>query len=277
MPKVSGLGDDLFVGGFHVGGDIRDVAVNGGPGLLDVTDITQSAHSRLGGLRDGKMALTSYHDPAAGQSHAAFKTLPTADVIVSYFRGQAIGNPAASLNAKQLNYDPTRAASGELTFKIDAEANAFGLEWGIQLTPGTRTDSSATTGAFFDNTAATSFGGQAYFHLTAFSGTSVTIDIQSATTSGGSYTSTGLTTTAMNAAGAQRLATAGNVTINEFLKVVTTGTFSNAVFAVVFVRNTIATVFLWLASSCSRSRSGCPRPLTRRTRSARRSQRTGTR
>lgn len=243
MPKVSGLGDDLFVGGFHVGGDIRDVAVNGGPALLDVTDITQSAHSRLGGLRDGKASLTSYHDPAAGASHAAFSMLPTADVIVSYFRGQAVGNPAASLNAKQVNYDPTRAASGELTFKIDAEANGYGLEWGIQLTPGTRTDGSATTGAFFDNGAATTHGGQAYFHLVAFSGTSVTIDIQSATTSGGSYSTTGLTTTAMTAVGAQRLATAGNVTINEFLKVVTTGTFTNAVFSVVYVANKTSVVF----------------------------------
>jgi hypothetical protein len=240
VAKTSGLGDDLFAGGYHIGGDIRDVAVNGGPALLDVTDITQSAHSRLGGLRDGKMSLTSYHDPSAGQEHTAFSALPRTDVILSYFRGQAIGNPAASLNAKQLNYDPTRAASGELTFKIDGEGNAYGLEWGIQLTPGTRTDSAATAGAFYDNTAATSFGGQAYFHLVAFSGTSVTIDIQSATTSGGSYTSTGLTTTAMNAIGAQRLATANNVTINEFLKVVTTGTFSNAVFAVVFVRNQTA-------------------------------------
>ena len=186
------------------------------------------------------MSLTSYHDPAAGMEHAAFKTLPTADVILTYLRGQTIGNDAASLNAKQINYDPTRANTGELTFKIEADGNAYGLEWGIQLTAGVRTDTTATTGAFYDNTAATSFGGQAYFHLTAFTGTSVTIDIQSATTSGGSYSTTGLTTTAMTAIGAQRLATANSATINRYLKVVTTGTFSNAVFAVVFVRNQTA-------------------------------------
>jgi hypothetical protein len=237
VSKTSGLGDHLLAGGYLVGGDIRDVAVNGGPALLDVTDITQSAHSRLGGLRDGKMSLTSYMDPAAGASHAAFSSLPTTDVIVTYLRGQVIGNPAASLNARQVNYDGTRANSGELTFKIDAEGDAYGLEWGVALTAGVRTDSGATTGAFYDNTAATSFGGQAYFHLTAFAGTSVTIDIQSATTSGGSYSSTGLTTTAMTTIGAQRLATANNLTINRYLKVITTGTFSNAVFAVNFVRN----------------------------------------
>ena len=159
---------------------------------------------------------------------------------MSYFRGQAIGNPAASLNAKQLNYDATRANTGELTFKVEGDGDGYGLEWGIQLTPGTRTDSAATAGAFYDNAAGSTFGGQAYFHLTAFSGTSVTIDIQSATTSGGSYSSTGLTTTAMVAIGAQRLATSNSATINRYLKVITTGTFSNAVFAVVFVRNQTA-------------------------------------
>ena len=240
MSKTSGLGDHLLAGGYLVGTDIRDVAVSGGNSPLDVTDITQSAHSRLGGLRDGKMSLTSYHDTAAGLEHTAFSSLPRTDVILTYLRGQVIGNPAAALNAKQVNYDPTRANSGELTFKIEAEGSGYGLEWGEALTAGTRTDTTATTGAFYDDTAATSFGGQAYFHLTAFSGTSVTIDIQSATTSGGSYSSTGLTTTAMNAIGAQRLATANNVTINRYLKVVTTGTFSNAVFAVVFVRNQTA-------------------------------------
>ncbi len=51
--KSTGLGDDYFHAGYHIGGDIRDVQVGGGPGLLDVTDITQSAHSRLGGLRGG--------------------------------------------------------------------------------------------------------------------------------------------------------------------------------------------------------------------------------
>src|SRR5262249_51731885 len=165
---------------------------------------------------------------------------PTADVVVSYFRGTAVGNPAASLNAKQVNYDPTRGQDGAITFAVDAQGNAFGLEWGKQLTPGQRTDSAATTGAFFDDGAGTNFGGQAYFHLFAFSGTSVTIDIQSATTSGGVYSTTGLTSSALTTPGSQRVAVSNATTINEFLKVVTTGTFSNAVFAVVFVRNLTA-------------------------------------
>ncbi len=47
-----------------------------------------------------------------------------------------LGDPAANLRAKQLNYDPTRATSGMLTFNVANPANAFGMEWGRTLTPG---------------------------------------------------------------------------------------------------------------------------------------------
>lgn len=241
MAKTSGLGDNFYIAGFDLSGDVASLdQISGGPALLDVTPINKSAHVRIGGLRSGGMSFTSFFDAAAGAEHLALSTLPRTDVIATYARGTTVGNPAASMTSKQINYDPTRDNTGNLTLKTDLQSNSFGLEWGIQLTAGLRTDGSATTGAFFDNTAATSFGGQAYFQLTAFSGTSVTIDIQSATTSGGSYSTTGLTTTAMTAIGAQRLAVSTATTINEFLKVVTTGTFTNAVFSVVFVRNLTA-------------------------------------
>jgi hypothetical protein len=248
MAKTTGLGDDLYVGGYHIGGDIQSLVVAGGNTPLDVTDITQSARSRLGGVRAGSIKVVAYHDNAVSgttSAHLEYAPLPTTDVITSYLRGQALGNPVACCNARQLNYDPTRSAAGDLTFAVDAESDGFGVEWGIQLTADPRTDTTATTGAFYDQGAGAAFGGQAYFQVVSVVGTSVTIDIQSATTSGGSYTTTGLTTTAITpgaAPTAQRLATANNVTINEFLKVVTTGTFTSAVFFVAFMLNPVAGV-----------------------------------
>ena len=241
MPKQSGLGDNFYVGGFDLSGDVNSLSkIDGGPALLDITTINKSANARLGGLRDGGMDFTTFMDVTTGvDTTGNLKTLPRTDTIGTYFRGTTIGNPCASINAKQVNYDPTRGTDGSLTLAVSLVANGFGLEWGKMLTAGLRTDTTATTGAFFDDGAATSFGGQAYFQLTAFSGTSVTIDIQSATTSGGSYTTTGLTSSALTTPGAQRVSVANNVTINEFLKVVTTGTFTNAVFAVHFTRNPI--------------------------------------
>jgi hypothetical protein len=244
MGKQGGLGDQFYIGGYDLSGDLASLErIGGGPAAGDLTTINQSAHQRAGLLRDGSMQFTTFIDIAAGASHVALSTLPTTDTVATYFRGATVGSPAASINGKQINYDPNRDNNGNLTLKVEVQANGYGLEMnGKQLTPGLRTDSSATVGAFFDDTAGTAFGGQAYFHLIAFSGTSVTIDIQSCTTSGGSYATTGLTSSALTAIGSQRVAVANTTTINEFLKVVTTGTFTNAVFSVNFVRNQTAGV-----------------------------------
>jgi hypothetical protein len=152
------------------------------------------------------------------------------------------GSPCFSQNSKQIDYNWKREKDGMLIGDVHFDSQGFGLEWGIALTAGKRTDSVATIGPAFDNGAASpGFGAQAYVQLISFTGTSVTIDIQSATTSGGAYSTTGLTTAALSAPQAVRLTTAS--AINEFLKVVTTGTFSNAVFAVQFSMNPVAVVF----------------------------------
>ena len=247
--KTSGLGDNFYLNGYDLSGDVASLEqIGGGPAAGDVTGIKSSAHERLGLLRDGRMQFTSFFRGNGDWSpslvgSAALSTLPTTDVVACYLRGTALGNAAAAINGKQVNYDPTRDNAGNLTLKVDIQANGYGLEMnGEQLTAGLRTDTTATTGAAWDDGAGSNFGGQAYFQLVAFSGTSVTIDIQSATTSGGTYASTGLTSSAFTAIGAQRVAVVNTTTINEFLKVKTTGTFTNAVFAVVFVRNPIAGV-----------------------------------
>jgi hypothetical protein len=243
MSKQSGLGDNFYLTGVDISGDTASLSsIHGGTATQqDVTDITQSGVARLGLERDGGMSFGVYFD--ATGAHPSLSALPTTDVVASYFRGATVGNAAASLVSKQINYDWTRGQDGSLLGSVDLQANGFGLEWGTQLTAGKRTDSGATVGSFFDNTAGFNFGAQAYVQLFAFSGTSVTIDIQSATTSGGSYTTTGLTTSALTSAPqAVRLSVANNTTINEFLKVVTTGTFSNAVFAVMINVNPIAGV-----------------------------------
>jgi hypothetical protein len=243
VAKQAGMGDQFLIDGTDLSGDTASLgSIHGGPAPIDVTAINKSAYERLGGLRDGGIDWVSFFNPT--NAHPKLSALPTADVITSYFRGTAIGNPAASMVAKQVNYDPTRDQAGAMTFAVSAVPDGLGLEWGKNLTGnGTtelRTDATATTGAFFDDGAATAFGGQAYFHLITFAGTSVTIDIQSATTSGGAYSTTGLTSAALVAPGAQRVTVSNVTTINEFLKVVTTGTFTNAVFAVVFARNLTA-------------------------------------
>lgn len=135
MAKSSGLGDNFYVGGYDLSGDIASLdKLSGSMTPIDVTPINTSAHVRIGGLRSGDMAFTAYMDTAA--SHIILSSLPRTDVISTYFRGVTIGNPAASMTGKEVSYDPTRTNTGQLTMKVDMQSNSFGLEWGQQLTNG---------------------------------------------------------------------------------------------------------------------------------------------
>lgn len=243
MTKQTGLGDRLLVGGYDLSGDIGSLqGIGGGPAPLDLTDITQSGYERRGGLRTGRIDFTSWFNPSAGRAHPRLASLPLADTLVTYCRSYGLGSPAASCMAKQIGYDGTRAADGSLSFSVSTQSNAFGIEWGIQLTPGLRSDTTATNGASVDNGAATAFGGQFYLNLTAFTGTSVVVKIQD---SADNVTFTDLAGAAFTAATGpdfQRIAIANNATVRRYVRVVTTGTFTAASFVVNGVRNEAAGV-----------------------------------
>ncbi|SRR6266567_590042 len=246
MAKQSGLGDNCYVGGYNLSGDIGSLgSIHGGPALLDVTSIDKSAMERIGGQRDGAIEFSAFYNPAAGRAHPVLKALPYTDTILTYARGTAIGSPAACMVAKQVNYDGTRGNDGAFTFAVQALANAYGLEWGVQLTAGLRTDTTATSPASgFDTGGSLSFGGQAYLQVTAFTGTSVAVKIQdSADNATFADISPSLLFTTVSAAPAsERIAIVNTSTIRRYVRVITTGTFTVATFSVVLVKNELAGV-----------------------------------
>jgi hypothetical protein len=247
MPKTSGLGDNFYVGGYDLSGDINAVnTIGNSVGTLDVTGINKYGYERVGGQIQGSLEFTSLFNPTTGQAHDILSDLPTANVQMSYFRGQAVGNPAASMIAKQPNYDASRSDDGDLKFQVQAVSNGYGLEWGQQLTAGVRTDTAATNGASIDTTASLSFGGQAYLHVFGFTGTDVTIKIQDSANNSAwtDVTSFGFTqVTAGNVA--QRLQLGSTATLRRYLRVitVTTAGFTSVAFAVNVVKNTAAIQF----------------------------------
>ena len=258
MAKQSGLGGALWISGYDVSGDIQQFATASPAQPLDVTGIDKAAMERILGQRDGSIDMTTFFNPSevAGDSiHQRLSPLPTADQLVTAIPvAVTLGGPAACLVAKQLNYDMKRAQSGEVLFEMSAQSNGYGIEWGKLLTPGIRTDAAATNGPGVDMgdgsapafTGAANFGLQAYLHVMAFTGTSVTVKLQEssdngvgdvwADVAGGSFTAaTGVTF--------ERIATAGNLTVERYLRVVTSGVFTDAKFAVVVNRNDVLTVF----------------------------------
>lgn len=241
--KTSGMGDQLYVGAYKLGSDVESVnRVGGGPAVLPYTDITQSAQARQGGLRSAAIDLTCFLDVQAGQAHEILSTLPRTDTIVTYMhQPSAIGASAASMNGKQIGYDPTRGADGKLTIGVNAMDNGYGLEWGQMLTLGAgRTDTATTDGTALDGGAQTTDGAQAYLHVTAFTGTDCTITIEDSADN--STFGTLVAFTSATGAGFERIAVAG--TVERYVRVSTTaGTFTSVTYAVNFVRNETAVTF----------------------------------
>lgn len=251
MSKQSGLGDNLYVSGVNLSGDTGSLGrISGGlAGTQDVTGIDKLAYERLGLLRDGALEWTAFFNPTAGAAHPTLKTLPVTDVQLMYTRGTTLGNPAATMIAKQIGYDPTRAADGSLTIGVQALPNGFGLEWGKLLTAGIKTDTAAAIGTGVDFTAGAAFGLQAWLQVLSFTGTDVTVKLQSSTDNGvgDAYSDVagGGFTAVTSGPQVQRIQTARTQAIERWLRVVTTtvGGFSNLQYAVMVNVNPVSVVF----------------------------------
>lgn len=252
MAKQAGLGDNLFIAGYNVSGDVGQIReMGGGPAALINTAIDKSAVERIGGVRSGRLNFNAWFNDASNQEHDALSSLPTADVILTYLRGTTLGNPAAAMVAKQIGYDMTRGPDGALEFTIDALSNAYGIEMnGLSLTAGVRTDTGATNGSSVDLGAATANGLQAYLQALDFTGTDVTITVQESSDDGagdafGNVTGGGFTQITGSTPLTERIATSNSQAVERYLRVVTTtsGGFSDLDFVVVVFVNDSAVVF----------------------------------
>ena len=250
MSKSTGLGDNLYVGGYDLSNDATALSnIQASIATLDVTGINKSAHERLFGLRSGAINVTTAFNPAANQQHAVLSALPRTDTQLMWTRGTAIGNAAACIVSKQVDYAPTRGNDGALSTAVSTQSNGFSLEFCEQLTAGLRTDTAATIGTALDYGAtigATSFGFQAYLQVTAFTGTDVTVKLQdSADNSTFADLASGAFAQSTAAHTFQRIAVGGTATVRRYVRAttITSGGFTSVTFAVTLVKNVVAAAF----------------------------------
>lgn len=245
MTKLSGLGWAFYVDGYDLSGDTAALGRMSTPqATLPSTGIDKSGMERLGGQRDGAIEWTSWFNDAALQQHAALKAVSASDVVLLAQSAATVGAPAVGMIGKQTNYAPSRSEAGALQFSVPAAANGFGAEWGAMLTAGKRTDTTATaSGTGLDTTASLSFGAQLYLEVFSFTGTSVTVKLQDSADNSTFADVTGGSFAAATGRSSQRIQTGPTQTVRRYLRVATTGTFTNAVFAVMCVKNDAATTF----------------------------------
>lgn len=253
MAKQSGLGDQLFIDGYDISGDVGQIDRVASPsGVLDVTTIKMGGHERIHSHIDGELTFRQFWndaaladcDPADGE-HVALKAKGSGeDRVACYFHGSTVGNVAAGIVAKQINYDWERGQDGSLSGPTQLLANGFGVEWGQMLTPGKRTDSGADEGDSLDNGAATATGLAAYLQVFAFDGTDATVKVQHSSDDGGCdayadlVTFTPLDGCTVDAPYAERKATALDAAVEQYLIAVSESDcgFCNLEFAVMVTR-----------------------------------------
>jgi hypothetical protein len=244
MAKQSGIGSALWWGSVDLSGDVGAVnSLETMRGVLDVTGIDKGAPERILGIRDGSLGFTAFWNIAVGQAHPTLSALPRTDVLCTVGIGAAsgaVGQPAASLMAKQTTYAEARGADGSLAVTVNASANGYPLEWGELLTTGKQTFASGSVnGASIDGLAATSFGAAAYLHVFSLGSGNPTVTI---TDSANNSTFATLSPTALvftpTVAGVERLQTGVTATIRRYLRVEVTGTYTNLVCALSIVRYT---------------------------------------
>lgn len=239
MAKETGLGANFYLDGIDLSGDTNQLGkISRSLKALDFTGIDKFAIERLPGSLDASMEWESFFNPT--NAHPALSTLPRTDRISTYLHKAAVlGTPVANIVEKQMGYDPTRAADGKLTAKVQTLANSFWLDWSRSLTTGKATFGGAANGTgvdFAGQGAPAAFGLQAYLHVFAFTGTSATIVLQGssddavgdpyAAITGGGFT------VVSSAPQGQRIATSRTLAVERWMRISVTGTFTNLVFQV---------------------------------------------
>jgi hypothetical protein len=238
VAKQSGLGVRLYAAGYDLSTDISAISsVSSQQDLLDTTALDTSARKRIIGLNDARITVNGWFD--ASTSHAVWTSnsgkLPTTDQIVIVTYGTSRGDAFSGLDCKQATYDVSRTPGSALATTANYEGTAgAGVENGVLLTTGTtQTDSSATTSASVDEGAtASGTSPAAYLEVISLASGEATIVVQD---SGNDVSfSTKVTFTSVTGRTSERVTAAGSS--GRYLRIVTSGTFSNLVFVVGFSR-----------------------------------------
>ena len=242
MAKVNGLNVRFYVEGYDLSGDANALSAMGYTNeLLDVTALDSSARKRIIGIVDSEISVDAWFDNAASQQHAVWTSnsgkQPTTDQEIVIPFGSAVGDQFVGLVAKQGTYSTARAPGSAITANAVFSANGSAAEFGEMLTAHDDTHSTAGSGTVVDSGASSSNGGTGYLQILSLASGSVTVNLQEATSSGGSYSNfmTFSTVAAAAAPAAERLTMEG--TVQRYIKVTTTGTFSNAKIVVGFSRS----------------------------------------
>lgn len=219
-------------------------------GQLDKTTIASGGGiARLNALRDGRLAVVNHFDTATDKSRDALSEFPAsqADRLLSWCHRPLLGAATISCWGQQESLAYRLEQNGDLLLDSAVVGNGYGTEGGRLLTTGLQASTGAEALTGFDDGAgaATDFGAQFYLHVSAFTGTSVTVVIQDSDDDDDvdPYADiTGAVFTTVTGPTFERIQTSRTENIKEWLRVDLDGTYTALTLAVIAVPNRLAAV-----------------------------------
>lgn len=224
MAFVAGNKSRLAVGPLAASCYLKGVSWGGTIADLNTTVLCDTAVTRAAGLADASVSMNGLWDndaTATGMNSllSGFISSPpdTATPVSFAPYGFAAGSRVIAAPLRAMSYDRSTTVDGLVEFSF-----SFGLDGGADLNGESLYDLSAVTvdtlSAAVDSGAASSNGGAAYLHVTAFSGlTSAAITVQHATASNGTYNDIA-TFTSVTAATSERVVVSAGTTVRRYLK-----------------------------------------------------------
>lgn len=239
MAKTGSLNVRWYVEGYDLSGDANSLSgVGYSNTLLEVPTLDSPAMKRVLGPVAGNVTMDAWFDSAAGNVHAVMTSdsgeVPTTDQEVLIPLNSAVGDPSMHFVGKIADYTVNSGSESDaMSVNCSYETTGgYALFFGDMLTSHQDTHSSASDGTAVDNSASSANGGNSILQVFSLASGTATVKVQHSTNN--STWADLITFTAATGVTSEIKEVSG--TVNRYLRVNSSGTFSNLVLAVDFAR-----------------------------------------
>lgn len=219
MPFASAQVSRLYVGLLQFSGYTKGYNLAYQSEMLDVTVLTSTSKEFIPGQESATFNVDMLLDNAAtasSQFGILYTAKSTPQVVTLAPSGTARGAETWQVQSNELNFSTTAAAAIVVNATVAFQSDGL-VDPGVVIDPETAITVD-TNGTSVDNTAATSNGGVAHLHVTAYSGlTSNSIILEHSTNN--SVWTTLATFTLVTGTGSERLVVAPGTTVNRYLRI----------------------------------------------------------
>lgn len=232
MAFIHGKNTAILVDEFDLSAFFNSADVAATLETAETTTFGNAAKTYIPGLADATLSLAGMFDGSASAVDEVLRGALGGSALITVLPAGAgtIGNRASVAEALETSYGITAAVADAVSVSAEAQVTNGLIPALLLADLAARTAIGQT--AALDNAASTSNGAKAFLHLTAFTGTDVTIKVQD---SPDNSTWADLITFTQATAETSETASATG-TVERYLRVDISGTFTSVTFAVVVAR-----------------------------------------